>query len=406
MNHPATPDRRPETDGTLDPRAAARPMEIREIVSKNPDLASDAQLLALVLATGTGGPQRAKKRGFSSLELADALLEAVGGRLGDLVQAVCADAVEWRDFGIGKNIGARLIAAMELAEGWRTSVGAAFADGVQPLAAKALADEVFARRRRPLAVETVALVLGVTTPDLETASGLLAAFGGTGSLVAGLKLDTFEPAYGRSSLYLRLIGGGVKVKIDVLCRLLATVELARRYGGNEPADTVSLGLASEHLERLLDPATPLDRDLRHGLVKQLRSHPELAGDFATLDRLTGDAGVDDVHRAAEIHRMFKALVRRRSWSDPAEIVGDPVPYRALLRVARASIERAAEPPARLLDVKQRLEDSERRAAARPVATFVAALRGLSLSESGADQALEEARRGYLAGSGEVSASTL
>ncbi len=95
--------------------------------------------------------------------------------------------------------------------------------------------------------------------------------------------------------------------------------------------------------------------------------------------------------------MFQALRQRQGWTHPEEIVGVPVPYRTLLSIARAAIRRAAEPPARLLEVQELLETAERAAAVRPVAAFVDALRGLSLSQSGADWALAEARGGYLAG---------
>ncbi len=95
--------------------------------------------------------------------------------------------------------------------------------------------------------------------------------------------------------------------------------------------------------------------------------------------------------------MFEALHRRRDWKHPAEVLGEPVPYRVLLRMAQTRIDRAAETPARVQEVQDLLQQAEREAAVQPVTAFVDALRGLSLSETGANRALEEARSGYLAG---------
>ncbi len=388
---PATPKRRPEN-----------PQEIRDLLGQDPAAVSDSELVALVAATGARKPgSRQGKTSWSSLELAAILLEESGGRLSDLVQAACTHAVDWRSYGVGRNIGARLIAAMELAERWRVGAGpspagtATAGDGGD-LDAASLSLAVFEHRRTPSGVELVALVLGVKQPDLKVARQALAAFGSLREMIGTLTLDAFEPAYRRSHIFMRLTGTDLKIELAALCRLVAAVELARRYRGNKGTAPASLGLASENLEQLLDPATPLDRDLRSRLIEQLRSHPELTADFARLDRLTGDAGTDDYQLAAELHLMFDALCQPQGWTHPAEIVGEPVPFRFLLNIARAAIERSPEAP-RVLQVKELLEAAERGAAARPVAAFVDALRLLSLSESGADQAFEEARRGYLAG---------
>ncbi len=394
----ATPRRATLRSEEPRPAKAESPQEIRDLLCQDTASVSDTQLLALVLATGSRAPGKGREKGgWTSLELAARLIEEAGGRLGDLVQAAVAQAVDWRSYSIGKNIGGRLVAAMELAERWRVGTGAEGGTSGAPLLATELSSAVFERRRLPTQIDLVALLLGFKLPEIELAERLLAGFGSLRELVGTLSFDAFEPAYRRSQVYLRLTGTDVKVERSALCRLVAAVELARRYGGRESLGPASLGLASENLERLLDPATPLDPELRRSLIDQLRSHPELAADFARLDRLTGDAGTSDYQRAAEVHRMFQALSQRQGWTHPEEIVGVPVPYRALLSIARAAIERTSEPAPRMLEVRDLLAAAERRAAARPVAAFVDALRGLRLSESGADWAIEEARDGYLAG---------
>ncbi len=92
--------------------------------------------------------------------------------------------------------------------------------------------------------------------------------------------------------------------------------------------------------------------------------------------------------------MLRSLERREGWKHPAEIVGEPVLYGALLRMTRARIHRGVEESARLEEVRDLLEQAERDAVAGPVASFVEVLRGLRLAESGAEEALEAARRGY------------
>ncbi len=414
MNDPGAPQARQQADST--PRQAATrpakpereaesPQEIRELLCKDVAAVSDAQLIGLVLATGTRAPgARAPNNGkssWTSMELASSLLAEAGGRLSDLVQATCANAIEWRRYGIGKNIGARLIGAMELAERWRVGAGAAAGSARGAVEARRLSLSVFERQRTPSAVELVALILGTKLPAIDVAERVMAAFGSLRELIATLSLAAFDSTYRGNHIYLLLRDSSLEVELAALCRLVAAVEVARRHRGHPvltDANPGSLGLASDNLEKLLDPATPLDRTLRQSLIAELRSHPQLADDFTRLERLAADAGTDNYQRAVEIHRMFHALGRRQGWRHPEEIVGELVPYRALLRMAQAAIDRATEPPARVLEVKDLLENAEREAAAQPVADFVAALRGLSLSDSGADRAFEEARRGYL-GSG-------
>ena len=385
-------------------RPTESPQEIRELVCKDVTAVSDTQLIALVLATGTRVPgTRASTSGggkssWSSMELASNLLAEAGGQLSDLVRETCANAIDWRLYGIGKNIGARLIAAMELAERWRVGAGSAVSSAQASLEARPLSLAVFERQRTPSAVELVALVLGVRLPDIEIAERVVTVFGSLRGLIATLAFDAFESFHRKGHIYLRLPSTGLVIEHADLCRLVAAVEVARRHRGQTVVMTTepdSLGLTSANLEKLLDPATPLDAELRQSLVEELRSHPELAADFVKLDRLATDSGTGNYQRAAEIHRMFHALSSRQGWRHPAEIVGEPVPYRALLSLTQATIDRATEPSARILEIQALLQHAERDAAAQPVATFVDALRGLKLSESGAARAFDDAQRGYL-----------
>ncbi len=388
-------------DPTTNPKPKPEtPQEIRELLRHDPAAASDAHLIALVLATGTRvRGVRQGKSSWSSSELASALLAEAGGHLCDLVRATCADTLEWRRFGVGRSIGARLIAAMELAERWRVGAGTAVGHPQSAVDPQQLSEAVFQRRRVPSAVELLALLLGVKSPDVRGAQRVLEVFGSCRELIATLSLDAFEPQ-ARSNGYLCLSGSDLVIEIAALCRLVAAVELARRHRGKPvipSGELEAIGVSSENLKKLLDPATPLEPELRQSLIEQLRHLPELADDFAALDRLTDDAGIDEYLDAVEVHRMLLTLERREEWRHPAEIVGEPVPYGALLRMARAWVHRGVEPSSRLGEVLELLEQAEREAASRPVADFVEALRRLRLSESGGERALEEARRGYWGG---------
>lgn len=387
---------------TTDPKPKPEtPQEIRELLRHSPAAASDAHLIALVLATGTRvRGARPGKSSWSSTELASTLLAEVGGHLGQLVEATCTGALEWRRFGVGRSIGARLIAAMEFAERWRVGAGTTVGHPRSAVDSQQLSEAIFERQRVPSTVELLALVLGVKSPDIKGAQRVLEVFGSCRELITTLSIDTFEPTQGRSNGYLRLAGSDLVIEVAALCRLVAAVELARRHRGKPvipSGELEAIGVGSDNLKKLLDPATPLEPELRQSLIEQLRHLPELADDFAALDRLTEDAGTDDYLAAVEVHRMLRTLGRREEWRHPAEIVGEPVPYGPLLQMARARIDRGVEPSSRLVEVLELLEQAEREAAARPVADFVEALRGLRLSESGGERALEEARRGYLDG---------
>ena len=165
--------------------------------------------------------------------------------------------------------------------------------------------------------------------------------------------------------------------------------------GRTASRSTDSSACSTELVSLLDPDCPLDRESRSSILRVLRSHPELEADFARLDALCADAGTDNLEQAVELHRMFEALITRRNWSSPEEVLGGRVSYGSLLSVAERRIERAAEPPARILEIKTLLETAERKAAAQPVAAFVEALFELGISDTGMRHALEEAKSGYL-----------
>lgn len=120
----------------------------------------------------------------------------------------------------------------------------------------------------------------------------------------------------------------------------------------------------------------------------------MAEDLKRLDRLADDAGTDDVFLAIRHHAMFEALSEKSDWVDPAEVVGEPVPFAALLKIAETRIGCSTESPARLLKVRELLEVAELAAARGPLIPFVAALEELAISESGLERAFEEARRRF------------
>ncbi len=92
--------------------------------------------------------------------------------------------------------------------------------------------------------------------------------------------------------------------------------------------------------------------------------------------------------------MLGELERRKTWSDPADVVGPKVPFAKLLSIAETKIAQATRPPKRLLQVQELLLRAQREATAKPATSFVETLRKLGITDEGAQQALEDARRGY------------
>ena len=402
MKEPEIREKLPAPEDVPAAEQKLTPQEIRNLVCNDLRSVTDPQLLGLVLAIGARGRTARGRAGKSRtmVGLAEVLWAQAGGGLADLVHKTCAHELDLSRFGIGKSIGGRLIAAMTLADRWGRGFEAgedlSFFTGDGRHLAKLVCD----RERRPTEGDLIALVLGTTWPAVENAMLVLDAFGSTRSLIATLCLDDFESSYKSNRIYFRLPDTAVEIELIAFCRLLAAVELARRYRGLEGSrrrvvlEPGALGLQSRELESLLDPRSPLAGEERQRLIGVLRTHQELTGDFAKLDRMAGDAGTEDYEEAAALHQQFELLRQRRQWQHPAEVLGEPVPYGRLLAIAAARIERAGEPSEGVAEVLARLEKAERESAAPLVAAFVQALLKLRVSRAGAERALAEARRRY------------
>ncbi len=375
------------------------PETIRHVLWSDPTRLNDPQLVALLLGSGTTRRSGRVVESWSAFSLAEALYREAGGQLVAFVEAVCSDALDLASFGVGQSIGARLVSGVELADRWCRGRFEKEPDRVD-LVGKVLQARIVKERESVSSLELLAQLVGRTRPDIGTAKRLLEAFGGPRELLGSFSKTRFEEFSMRSCLYLRLRGSDVELEFASFCRLLAAVHLARRYHARVeflPPERVSvktLGLASHELVRLLDPGCPLDSAERESLLGVLRSHPELAPDFAKLDELQLDAGTESCDRALSLHRQFEALLRQRGWTDPAEVLGGPIPYDSLLAIADARIARAKRPPKRILEVKELLERSEVHAAAQPVADCLSAMLALGISVSGAERLLEAAKISY------------
>ncbi len=377
------------------------PQEIRDLLRTDAEAVTDQQLLALVLAKGSarGRPGKAKKS-WTTVALAADLYEMTGGSLSDLVEKTHSNEINLAHFGLGESVGSRLIAGMDLAHRWRCD----FKDGgdstIWANDRSDLRRVVFARRGEPSEADLIAVILGSTYPDTENTTHLLNELGTLHDLMTSLTLDVFESFRKDGGVHLRLPKADAAIEFGSFCRLLAAVELAKRYCvqtglapvGLEPG---AFGLESAQLVQLLDPLSPLEQEFRTRMIEMLRSHPDLADDFATLDVLASDAQTHNYHRAIELALMFEQLRKHRAWSHPSEVLGHQIPYGALLAIAEARIERAPKSPVRLLRTKEHLELAQRDAVAKPIENFVEALLALHVSTASAKKATAEARRRYL-----------
>ena len=227
----------------------------------------------------------------------------------------------------------------------------------------------------------------------------MAAYASPRQLVETLTPDAFEPAEIEGYHHVRHSTSGVRLDYAECCRLLSAVELARRHrkrfkAERSAAKQAALGVHSPELLSLLDPECPLDAESRSSRFAALRAKPELAEELAEFDRLTSEAQTKDYHKAIELHVMFEALRRSRKWTHPREVLGDPVPYPALLSIAEARIKRGDKPTGRLRQIRQLLETAEGAVTREPIKAFVAVLLDLELSESGAARAFKEASQRY------------
>ncbi len=377
------------------------PQEIRDLLRTDPSQITDQHLLALILARGStrrrpGRPMKSWK----TIALAEDLYQAAGGRLADLVERTSANTIDLSPFGIGESIGGRLVASMDLAHRWRCGFNDRGDGRIRCDDQTELRKRVFHRQGKTSEADLFAVILGATYPDTEEALHLLHEFVDPQNLMTSLALDVFESFRKDNVLHVRLPKAKAEIELSSFCRLFAAVELAQRYclqTGPKPVplEIGTFGLQSAELVRLLDPSSSLELEFRSGMIEVLRSHPQLAGDFAKLDVLTRDAQVESYHRAIELCLAFEELRKRRTWSHPSELLGENVPYGALLAIADARIERASRRPVRIVKVKELLERAQQAALARPIDSFVEALLALRISKAAVKKAIEKGTRRYL-----------
>ncbi len=375
------------------------PSTIREALFADPKKPTDPELLVLILGSGSRlqGAGKKVRRSWNAYELAQALLEAAGGRLTHLIASLHENTFDLKPFGIGPTLGSRLIAALELAH--RFAQGMSRGGNGKIRGERRLAKRVFQRNRRATEAELIAVLLDQDLPGGEDTTRLLAAYDSPAHLIETLTRADFEAAYEKPFRDLRHSASGVELKTVQCSRLLAAVEIAHRHrkrkrGELKHLEPAALGFSSPDLLRLLDRSSPLDAELRKSLLETLRTHPEHASDFANLERLTREALTDDYKNAIELQSMWETLIKRRKWNHPAEILGDPVPYPALLSIAQARIDAGAGPQARIRRIQQLLERAELEATREPVAAFVEVLLDLGLSEPGVKKTFEEVRSRY------------
>ncbi len=371
---------------------AKTPTQIQELLFNAPESITDAQLLVLVLGMGTTrhGKGRVKKI-WTVFALASDLLAEAGGRLEHLVATARRADFDRGHFGLGKILGSRLIVAMELAHRWRKGFKRRGNPGVRLNGDFDLLQEVLERKEDLTEGELVVALLSEFPSEQKEAASHLASYPSPEHFVRSMTPRAYLDSDGWR---LRLL-----VREEAVYRLLAACELACRHRARAGFERPTLkkgafGVSSSYLLKLVDPESPIDRPRRQGLLAKVRQNPRMAANFAKLDRLASDALTDDYEQAIKLHLMFEALCENREWTQPAEVLGEPVAYRALLSIAEAGIERAPRRPDRILRVKDLLTAAELDATRESRTAFVAALVKLGVSEAGLEKVFEEARRGY------------
>ncbi len=382
---------------TQTPPRATTPAEIRENLFFDPSRVTDPQLVALLLGKGTRRKSSDKPpKSWSCVEIGEQLFKQAGGRLSDLVTAIRRDGIALQEYGIGKKLGARLIATMELAYRWRRGFRKGGKAEIRSGVDMDLEQLIFERQGKLSDGELLVPLIGRAGNDTGR---LLEFFKSPQALVESLKFDTFTAKRKDSRARMTLPEADVELKLAEFGRLLAGLELVRRHRVQAMVESRKLstgasGLSLRDLVTLLDTERRLDLPLRGTLIEILRSHPDLARAFGNLDTLAAEAGAESYEEAVEVHQMFEELRQRKEWSDPAEVVGPQVRFGKLLSVAEAKIARASRPPNRVLEVKELLEAAQRTAIEQPVGSFVDALLELGITDEGAREAFEEARRLY------------
>ncbi len=374
------------------------PATIRQALFEDSSKPADSHLLALVLGNGSRHQYRAGKRIRklrTATELAEALIEAAGGRLAHLVARVHNDELDFHDYGVGQVLGSRLIAALELAHRYAQRLRRGGNPSIRPDLTPPVDRQVLERRIRPTEGELIAILLDRDLPEGKLTRRLLAAYPSPAHLIATLEKTDFEAAFESHSCDQRHSASGIEMRTPTCCRLLAATEIARRHRSCARNEKLELTpAAAPDLVSLLDPSSPLGLELREELLATLRAKPERAADFAQLDRLAREALTPDHVKAIELHGMFETLIKRRRWTHPSEILGDPVPYPALLSIAQARIDAGARPTGRIKRIKEMLEAAEQERTKEPTKAFVEVLLDLDLSEPAAKKAFAEARRLY------------
>ncbi len=378
---------------------AATPHQVRDAFFANPAAVTDVQLLVLLLGMGTTRHGRGQtKKTWTAIGLATDLMNSAGGRLEHLVANARRADFDPHRFGLGQILGSRLIAAMELADRWRRGFHRGGNARVRLEPDVELAQEVLERKNRVTEGELVAALLGRYPRCHKETGSLIEAYGGPQGLLESLISRVVKISDDRKAALYAVLSG-FDIYADAGCRLLAAAELARRHRTRAANQRFALkpgtlGVKSRYLIKLLDPGSPLDRARRKSLLEQARSNPSMTADFARLDRLKTEARADEYEQAIQLQMQFEALCENRGWMHPAEMLAEPVPYAALVSIAEARIARPGRAPARIVEVKGLLEAAEQADVDEPVEAFVGALLDLEISESGAEKALEAARRRY------------
>ncbi len=375
-----------------------RPSDLQRLLHRGSVPLSDPQWLALLLAKGTSrrATEHLPKKTWSSLALAEELYAAAGWQLTALVEQTLSGAIDWPRYGIGLGIGSRMLAAMELARRWHGDLESGGDERITTPKLHELSEAFFRRQAELTGGELIALLVGGSYPCAEKAEALLHHFGGLRGLLRDFRFEVFTPT--ENSSVPSFVPGGGEVSLGVVgCyRLLAAVELARRYRAQAKRPPLAADAAlpptspeEELVYGLLDLDQPINPDQRETLIEALRTHPHFAEAMSHFEELARQAGTKDLREAAELQRTFDLLMARREWQEPAQLVGARVPYAGLLTIAEARIAGSRKPAARLLEVKQRLEQAQHEAATRPVAACLESLRELGVSEAAVARALAE-----------------
>ncbi len=166
---------------------AATPFPIRDVLFDDPTRVTDAQLLVLLLGTGTTRRGKGQvKKIWSAIELAKDLLAESGGRLEHLVASARRADFDLRHFGLGRILGSRLLAAMELAHRWRRGFKRGGKSAIRTSDNDDLARRILKRKARLTEGELVAVLLAQSWVWQRKVGSLLAAYRSPGDMMKAL----------------------------------------------------------------------------------------------------------------------------------------------------------------------------------------------------------------------------